>query len=180
SSRHRVKCEQHYAGFVATEAGGESELKGAINFDFAPLADNVVMAKDRVIFRKYDERTKIYAAVSTPNMRPAAMDLLFLCSRQAKQLVPCLLEKKHFGDLLKVQEPSTNRVYYPGITPVALDFFPTILERAHKLNLPINLQCIDPNSLRKEYVLGIGIKVDTEGRRLSDQEIPTDTATPHF
>ena len=98
---------------------------------------------------------RAYETVDTPLLKPIVLDFLFLCERSTEKTVPCILSKKHFGDILDVKEAYTKMYYNPGVTQVPFELMPKILARAKEQGLPIKLERIDPNSLGRQHVLAI-------------------------
>jgi hypothetical protein len=133
--------------------------EGGVVFSLESVAESVVVTNDKVVFRKYDVTQRRYEPAPSPDISPAAMDLIFLCARAEAKAIPCVLNPEVFGDLVEVKRPFTEMYYNPGITPVPLTTLAAILNRARERHLSVELRRIDPNSLGREHVLVIGVQM---------------------
>ncbi len=159
----QVPCNNYQKGRAFDKETVEEYPDADLEFSLEPIADLVVVTKHQVVFRKYNMRNRKYENINWPKVSPIVADFLFIQVRSREKTIPCILNPKHFGDLLKVETPHTNMYYYPGITQVPLDIFPKIMDRALEQKLDITLIRIDPNSLGRRHVLSIGITVDEKG-----------------
>jgi len=171
-----IPCVVANPQFPGRRGGNDALPRGTVNFLLpSSIADSVLVADNKVTFRKYNRIRDAYEPVASPHMTPAVVDLLFLACRSAEKTIPCILSQTVFGDLLEVKEPSTKMYYDPGITPVPLETFSRILDRAREHGLAVVVKRIDPNSLGRRHVLVIGVEVDGRGRRVgadSDNSSP--------
>jgi hypothetical protein len=151
--------------------------KGSVEISLRPVSENVIVAPETVFFRKFDLDKKAYVVVESPISSPIVVDFLFLCSQSKERTVPCLLSKKHFGDIVEVKEPSRNMYYNPGVTEVPLSLFPKLLARLQERHLGLRIYCIDPNSLGKRLVLTI---FETEPKKEAPANVrePSGTVLP--
>jgi hypothetical protein len=156
SAKVAVPCV-HGAGVPPSSSDDVPE--GSIEFRLEPVWDSVVVTGDKVTFRKMPGPRKGYEVIPGPDISPAAIDFIFLCSRGQERTIPCILSPEVFGDLIEVKRAYTEMYYNPGITQVPLKVFSAILERARERNLPVQLRRIDPNSLGRQHVLVIGVDI---------------------
>ena len=153
---HQVPCISPYPPADREERlRKEGWPKGSVEFSLSPVADSVVISGERIVCRRYDDRTRKYEPVDLGIQQPMVADFLFIHSRDKDPKVPCLLNSQDFGDLIEVRVPSQGRYLDPGITSVPFTLLPKILQRAKERDLAIQLRRIDPNSLGMQLVLSI-------------------------
>lgn len=153
--------------------------KDSVEISLRPIAENMIVSPNTVVFRKFDLEKKAYVELDTPTFSPIVADFLYLCSQTEKRTVPCLLPGKHFDDLIKTSVPSHNPMgyFHPGTTSVPVSLFPKILPRIQERHLGMRIDCLDPNSLGKQLALTI---FETEPKKEAPANVrePSGTVLP--
>jgi hypothetical protein len=119
-------------------------------------------------FIRGDGRTRV--------LRPEGDDWSFDFAKNMPAFVPdlfgrgdektaILLNPDVFGEIVEVQTPWRQMYYNPGLTYLDANELRSVLDHAErKLGAELDAVVINPNGLAKQWVLTLGVKVDSAGK----------------